>query len=441
MERLVPTKEQEEAIQKMVNEPTKAALNASELGTGKTLCSVEVALRIGAENILLICPLGTRVGWERTFKRQGFKHPIYRIDSTKAGKENMEKFHAKEPGVFIIGREYFRRFDWLRLKTDMIIYDEIHAVQNRNSAGFKKLFQTRNIKGYKLALSATPFRNNFQGAWAVTRWLWPDRVERSFWTWVTHWCSTEYDPFTMNRLRVSGERYPGKYVAQLPCYVRLINENVQEPVFQNRYVELTPAQRKQYRRMEEDAIVWLEQNPLVADLPITQRLRLRQMTLGTVTFAEDGSVDFEDNCRSAKLDAVKELIADHDGKAFVVVESAKFARVLANRIKGAKLWSGDVSQAEREEILRDIPDVLVATIASIGEGVDGLQRKHHVGIFVSEHEDNVLNQQVIGRLARTGQTEQVIWYRILATDTWDEGIFNNLQVNASEMRSALTAKK
>ena len=42
--RLTPDAEQEQAITRIVNEPTKAALNASQFGTGKTLVTVEVGL-------------------------------------------------------------------------------------------------------------------------------------------------------------------------------------------------------------------------------------------------------------------------------------------------------------------------------------------------------------------------------------------------------------
>lgn len=448
---LILTPEQEEAVAKMAAEPTKAALNASVVGKGKTVMSVELAKRIGARTILVICPLGTMIGWERTFNMQEYGLPVRRINSTKSGKESMELFRSNTEGIYLIGREYFRRFDWLRLKTDMIIYDEVHGIQNRKSKSFQKIMQTKDIPGYKLALSATPFRNNFQGAWAVTRWLWPDKIERSFHRWAGSWCQVVYDPFTYNRTKVVGERYPGSFTNWLPCYVRLTYTDAEldrffgkdptapdlvEPI----YVDLSPAQRKQYEQMEADAVAWLQDNPLVAELPVTQRLRLRQMSLGTVTLGEDGEVLFDLDCKSSKIDAVKELLPTYGNEGFIVVESQRFAEVLAHRLDAA-LWSGKTKQAERDAILKNPPERLVATIASIGEGVDGLQHKYHLGVFVSEHEDNVLNQQVIGRILRTGQTKEVDWYSIIARNTWDEGIFLGLKTSAAEMRETLSGKK
>lgn len=57
---LVPTSEQEEAIVKMLWEPSGAALNASTMGAGKTLKAVELVRRRGDNVVLLIAPLGDR---------------------------------------------------------------------------------------------------------------------------------------------------------------------------------------------------------------------------------------------------------------------------------------------------------------------------------------------------------------------------------------------
>ena len=111
---MTPTPEQAEAIERMATEPTNAALNTSGMGTGKTLMAVETAKALGARVIVIVCPLGTRVGWERTLEAQGYRDPIRRVDSKKAGKEAWELLVKGEPGAYIVGREYFRRLEWRR---------------------------------------------------------------------------------------------------------------------------------------------------------------------------------------------------------------------------------------------------------------------------------------------------------------------------------------
>ena len=103
MEALTPTAEQAKAIAKIVAEPTRAALNGSTMGAGKTLIAVEVAKGLGAETILLIAPLGTRLGWKVTFERQGVELPFKWINSTKDGKQARSDWDWQLPGIYFVG--------------------------------------------------------------------------------------------------------------------------------------------------------------------------------------------------------------------------------------------------------------------------------------------------------------------------------------------------
>ena len=169
---------------------------------------------------------------------------------------------------------------------DLVLFDEVHRAQNRNSKTHKTLKQVTG--GFKLAMSGTPTGNKFEGAWAVTRWLWPDEITNSFHIWVTRWCSTEYDHFAPGNRKVVGEKEPGAFFNWLPCYVRIESEldvSLDEEI---RYVELSAVQRKAYDQLEKSMITWVEGNPLVVEFPITLRARLRQASLGMFSVDEAG---------------------------------------------------------------------------------------------------------------------------------------------------------
>jgi len=51
---LVLEERQSLAVEQICSEPTKAALNASLMGTGKTLMGVEVVKRLGSKTVLII---------------------------------------------------------------------------------------------------------------------------------------------------------------------------------------------------------------------------------------------------------------------------------------------------------------------------------------------------------------------------------------------------
>ena len=149
MDKLTPTPEQEEAIVKMVSNSSGGALNASTMGAGKTVKAVEVVLRRDDRVVLLIAPLGTRLGWKVTFDRQGVKLPFKWVNSTKEGKANLIDWELGEEGIYFVGTEYFVRLGWNGKKRstvwtkepDIVLFDEAHRSQNRLSKTYKTLNQ------------------------------------------------------------------------------------------------------------------------------------------------------------------------------------------------------------------------------------------------------------------------------------------------------------
>ena len=89
--------EQEEVVQRMLEEPTRAVLNASSLGTGKTVCTVELVKRLDAKTVLLIGPLNVDKAWKKTFEGQNVVLPFSHINSTKAGLQAFADLKARVP--------------------------------------------------------------------------------------------------------------------------------------------------------------------------------------------------------------------------------------------------------------------------------------------------------------------------------------------------------
>ena len=454
MEALTPTAQQATAIGRIVNEQSRATLNGSTMGAGKTLIAVESAKGLNAETILVIAPLGTRVGWKVTFERQGVTLPFKWINSTKAGKQALADWEWQLPGVYFVGVEYFARLGWegkARTRVwakvpDMVMFDEVHRAQNRTSKTFKTLKQLN--AGYKMAMSGTPTGNKFDGAWAVTKWLWPNVVPNSYWEWVDTWCAVQYDHFAPNNKKVVGEKKPGAFFNSLPCYVRIESElDVQLEEYVS-YVELSAEQRKAYDQLEKNMITWVEGNPLVVEFPISLRARLRQATLGMFSVDPEGEVTFADDCKSSKIDAMLDILHNEwdDEPALILTDSRKFADVVVHRLgERASAWHGNVSQAEREDrkkafIDGDL-DYLVAVTSAIAEGVDGLQHGTRNVLWLSRSDNRLLNEQAMARIMRQGQKQTVRSVEIVAVDTYDSGVLSSQVQNAIEMNKILKEAK
>lgn len=450
---LTPTSEQEDAIVRMMLETSGGVLNASTMGAGKTLKAVEVVKRRGDKIVLLIAPLGTRLGWKATFERQGVVLPFKWLNSTKQGKANMADWEWGQEGVYFVGTEFFVRAGWegrARTKTwskrpDVVLFDEAHRSQNRKSKTYKTLKQLKS--SFKMSMSGTPTGNNFSGAWAVTKWLWPDVIESSFYTWRDRWCRTEYDHFDPSGAKIVGEKNPGEFFNALPCYIRLESELDVGLVEEEVFVELSAAQRRAYEKLEKDMIVWVEGNPLVVEFPVTLRARLRQATLGMFTVTGEGGVIFDDDCQSPKIDALHEILQFRvDGEsALILTDSKKFANVLCARLDGAVPWHGDVSQSDREKhkqmFVNGEVKYVVAVISAIAEGVDGLQHATRNIVWLSRSDNRILNEQAIKRVHRHGQERQVRSFDVVALDTYDSGVLSTQMQQALDMNRTLKSDR
>lgn len=433
------------AVEKIICEPTKAALNASLMGTGKTLMGVESAVRLGAKTVLIIGPLNTYWGWYDTIQRQtDYKATISKIDSTKKGKEAFDNLVKKQDGWYFIGREYFRTKEWAKVVPDVALVDECHFAQNRQSKSYKVL-STLKPK-FKLSMSGTPYGNKFEGFWAVSRWLWPDRIQRSFWAWAQEWSKIAYSPFS--KYDIVGELNPGEFAKSLPCYIRLHPAKEIDFVEEVRYVDLSPAQRKIYDKFERDLVVWLEEHPMIADVPIASRIRLRQITLAVPSISKDGEIYFENDAVSTKFNALKEIIEDNpDTPILILTDSQKYAKIVVNRLGVDKAfeWSGTANQTQREDakqrFIKGQLKYIVAVIPAIAEGVDGLQDVCSTVVWLSHSDSNVLNQQVLDRIRRRGQKELVKVYDIVARDTYDEGQLSSLVETQLKMNASLRKEK
>jgi hypothetical protein len=505
--------EQEAAIVKMLNEPTHAICNASNMDTGKTLQAAELVIRLGLTRVLYEGVKDTYAQWrDRLAAQSDGAVRLLRIDATKQGQLNYAAMLAGKDGHFFVGSQYLtaqdfemvREYDevgnlaWKRDKDgglilkeakeigpqllpiplnkrrhlgtykkmrplDMVVFDEIHVVANRKSAGRLTLINLPT--DWKLGMSGTWVGNKFENAWSITRWLWPDIIDGAFTRWMPEWCSREPVIGKSGRpvegkfgpvQHITGEKNPGAYVSTLPCYIRIDGElDVPEPELV--HVQLLPEQRVIYDSLVEDGVAWLNAHPdlepLVESLPITKRTRLRQATLGVLSFAPDGSIQYALDCQSMKLHALRQVVDRPDwvGRPVAIyVASKRFAKVIVHRMNAAGYkaveWSGDVPSARRDEIkaafLRGEIPFLVSVIKAFSTGLDGFQAVCNRVVWVEEEDNNMINNQAIKRYYRSGDDAMLADFqhcKIVADDTLDVGVFERNVAETRVMHHTLKA--
>lgn len=493
---------------------TMAALDASDMGVGKTAVAAQSVVNLGLRNVLYVGIKDMFDEWSEVLSAQSDGSIVLRrMDTTAAGRAAFADFRAGMPGHYFAGSQFLGVQDWTRVPVlanngeptftidtagkvsagnatfsvdsnggawpttpvtkrkhlgvykklptlDLIVYDEVHVAANRisNAIGTIRSIPTKR----KLALSGTFFGNKFPGAHTITRWLWPTvltesnefLIDPSIVRWRDQWCATETPigpngkPVAMasgKRVqKVTGEKNPGEFVSTLPLYLRAESPIGIEPGPELIYVDLSPEERRDYDQMLEEGVAWLSTHPgiepIVANLPISKRARLRTATLGTLSL-RDGEIYFHMDTQSSKMFALRSLLERPDWKGrqvAIYTESKRYAKVLVERMRrggfNAAEWSGDVTSAKRRQLKKDFlsGDVqyIVAVISAFGTGLNGFQRVCNRVAWVSESENAKDNVQAIRRFWRLGgDLEDFQHAKILARETIDDEVESRNRVN------------
>lgn len=471
----------------MVDHPEHEYVTDGFTRTHNTVVSVEVILHTAPERCLIVGVRDAYGQWAEALRNQqhagnltgfgaafGRKRKLHRIDNTPAGRENLAHLVNGDPGIFYVGLEMLRAQDWEKVSetlptdpalkailgddiedtititekrqlrtyakmppVDLLISDEAHKHSSQKSAAIKTM-ETIPTRG-KIALSGTFFGNKFENAWALTVWLWGKEVVGSKGAWETRWAVKEpimskdgkkqvTTPHGFPLSKITGERNPGEFVETLPCYVFIATPIGDPPEPEIVKIDLHPEQLRQYEEMESQSLTWIpstrkREEPLIADLPLTQRIRLRTAALGGMTLVpgkdedDPDSITFEPGTPSSTLKAVHEVLHRPSWvgkKALILTHSRPFAIEAARRI-GLKytvaLKTGETRPKDWEDQKRRFmlpvshPESVmycVAVISAVGTATDGLQANCAKVLWMSEDDSNVNNIQASNRVWRQG---------------------------------------
>lgn len=489
---LTPTPAQQKWIDAFANADTPGGVLGLGTGTGKTLVSVEIAKRRGAKRVLIMAPESTFDSWASTVYWQTARRlkrcasnalaftftpdPSKRNDvetvklTAAMCKSNLEACQAGEDGWYFVTRELFTVATWSKVpvkvkgepvidkKTkkpkmravrkdvwgkvrpfDLAVVDENQRFANKGNRGQQSW---RNLQaGFKIASSADWFGSDLVNMHTVAVDIFgEEEIGMNQNTFIDEYMKTEYDHFSFNKKKVTGEQIPGFFAASLPLYVTA-PPSVTPPEPDIRHVTLSREERALYDQLEQNYVAKIDDKILSVEVPLVLRIRLRELSLGkfrvvhTGEFNDDGiektTIEFDPGTKSTKLEEVRAIMAEHPHDKFLIYShSAKWCEFAAQEL-GVRAYTGNQGKTERAEIKEDFIRgdlrAMVATVGAVGTGTDGLQAVCHRVIFASRDDKALDNQQAISRVARTGQTNQVEVIDLEARDTYDSGQLHSLK--------------
>ena len=317
---------QEKALTSSSNKPGFAYY--MEMGLGKTLTALTEfqALVEGnkATRLVVICPNSFKAGWADEIKKHNIDvHPHIFESGSDYWNDQFLKTEFTKPPVLIVNYEAIRKDDtflYIRKfahdRRCMIVLDESIQIKTYNSQQTKSALALAPYFHYKRILSGKPVTQGPHDLWAQMKFI--GAINEKYFPFKTTFCrmggfkakkvvGTQNEELLADKIEKFIFRASKKDWTDLP-----------PKLYTSRQYQLPPKLAAQYASMEDDFVIWLNDNENVAvDAFITKYIKLAQIQSGFI-IKEDGSIEElvppEDNPR---FNLVKDIIEESTGKVVV----------------------------------------------------------------------------------------------------------------------------
>ena len=297
----------------------------------------------------------------------------------------------------------------------MIVCDEIHKCKQSSSLQGKALLLLSKHVKYFLGLTGTPITNSPLDAYVPLKCV--DGELANLTQFKSRYCI--FGGF--GGYQVIGFRNMGELQQKInKCSIRLTKEeclDLPEKIYINEIVEMGADQKKIYSQVMLAIMEDIDNISLSLD-PLSQMIRARQATASTAILSSTIN-------KSAKIDRLKELLEEIDGKVVVFSNWTKVTNILEKELAeyNPAVITGEVKdrESQRKKFYEDDTcKVLIGTIGACGTGYTFTCA--NTAIFMDEPFTASNKFQAEDRLYRIGQKKSVNVITLMCKNTIDERI-------------------
>lgn len=408
------------------------AVNASEMGLGKTYMTGAVLREAAPGSVLVVCPLAVIPTWERVLGDFGVGAQVLNYEKAK-----LPRFGLGDWVEFDRGGRAFKRWEW-RGDVETIVFDEVHRCGGESTENSKLLRAAKREGKRILMLSGTLAESPLQmKALGYALELYgKNAVSKDFRSFL--YCHGVVP--TNYGLKFTGRGYPGgsaderQEAVMRKLHARIFPEwgtrlriadvgaDYPETVVSSELYQTDNGEEIQrlYDEMAEAVDVWkrrsmIDRNP---DHPLTKRLRERQL----IELLKVGI--FEDLTRDS-------LASGH--RVAIFVNFIPTLSELAKRFPDFEVFYGDCTETERREALsrfqgNQSPGIILQ-IDSGGTGIDlhDLDGRFPRDVYVSPGYSIKALRQALKRTHRAGARSVSTQRIVLVKGTVEEDVFKALR--------------
>lgn len=452
---------QQEDVELIIDGSRPAYLDANDMGLGKTYEAI--AADIGRRQLdligpgsdqhtLVVCPKNAITVWERHYRDLTNLSYLTLAPTSHA---NL----AKKADVYIVTWDWLARIQGFdKMQWFYVIADECHRAGHWQT---KRAIALRAINTkYKLGLSGTPIQDKPQDYYGVLLWLYPERwAPKGYWGYMRQFVDMEKSddgyfiingPKNTETLRRITRGYVLRHTKRGPCCKQhpdgVLSMLPPRSVRWADDLRLTAEQRKQYKSMAKNMLIWFDQLPdefdvLMAASAGAKFTRLRQIA--------DAAIDADGKCvgPSSKVDWVLDWLSDSTRAQVVLFSEFKSMVSLTTdslRKAGytAGVITGDTAHGARSHQVDafqagDLQAIVISTRA--GSEAITLTAADTV-IMIDRDANPNINEQAISRVDRFGQANPVQVIHLYIPHTVDSRVIANT-TNKQEWMDAILEYK
>lgn len=277
--------------------------------------------------------------------------------------------------------------------------------------------------GRFIELTGTPASNGLAGLWGQLYFLdQGKRLGKSFSAFTQRWFQTGFDGFSIKPLPNAQNEIMSRIQDVCLSVDPKDYFKLEDPIPNKVYVDLPPAAMKKYKEMEKHLYTEIAGKQIEALNAAAKTNNCLQLANGAVYTDDKGSWE---EVHKAKIEALEDIIEESNGATVMI--SYNFV-------------------SDKERLLKHFPDAVdlsidknlkafkagkhqigIAHPASLGHGVDGLQKVTNILIFFGHSWDLELFDQIVGRIGpvrqmQSGMNRPVFLHFIIARGTLDEAV-------------------
>jgi len=421
-----------------------------EMGTGKTKVAIDNAAYLFQEQKIdfafVIAPNSVYQNWK---KEIDFHCPektniyIWKVTKDKTFKLDPKKLTFILMNVEALSHASGKK--WLEYKLlkhgmrSMVILDESTSIKNLKASRTKAIIKLGQLARYKRILTGSPITKSPLDLFSQCAFL--DKKLLG------------YENFTVfkSKYAVMYSIERGGYNIQIPKYYVNLEElefklksfsfrvrkkdclDLPEKMYIQRHIELPDEQRIAYEKLKATAIILLQNDEVSYNNKLTELLKLQQVANGFVKTNDGNIVDFKTN---AKLKELMSILEESEDKCIIWANYVHNIEMIKKKLGEVYGKDSVVSIYGKDSV--DVRNKAVESFQSddrcrflVGNPTVGgygltLTAAKYV-IYFSNSYNLEVRQQSEDRAHRYGQTSQVTYIDLIATDTIDEMVLHNLE--------------